>query len=459
MSKTVPKTILINIEKLKPSKLNVRINLGDLNSLSQSIKLNGIIEPLVVRKIDGEYEIIAGRRRYEAAKIAGLKKLPCVVTNVSNDEAVILSAVENVQRNNLTEEEIAEAFLKVRRIDPEKWTYERFAERIGVSRTYLHDIITAYEAFKILRKKNLAKSFKANPSEEERNDRVLPISYLKELGYTVKSIEDKIPEEEREKKIIELAQYTVDIPLEKSKAVFSKFKENPREEVSNITVEVLEEFVKKDFEEKREVSPTRMQIVDPEHSIFNYIHYLIDLLEKERKGKVSYVEKIVFKNGVMSIYFSGYEENIPQQLKFSLKHDARADGKDIVIANICEDIRDLFEILRKEIDKEEKSYNLIESSKKVTEQPINEVLTPREKIVNWRIPFENRNRMLEVFYEIRDRDKKAIWNELVNAPFHMLSEGEILDMLRRRGHSKEKANALLLEIKEEWLDIGWIEVA
>jgi len=101
--------IYIPIDKLRVSNFNVRIDLGDLSPLAESIKKHGVLEPLLVRKMNSEYEVVAGRRRYEASKEAGLKEVPCKVIDVSDDEAIILSAVEN--SDDLNMKEIAEAFI------------------------------------------------------------------------------------------------------------------------------------------------------------------------------------------------------------------------------------------------------------------------------------------------------------------------------------------------------------
>ncbi len=106
---------------LKPSELRVLENQPrknfdeyELSLLADSISSNGIIQPLSVRKAaDGKYEIIAGERRYRAAVIAGLRRIPCVLHNADRQTAAIYSIVENLQRSNLGLFEEAEALEKL----------------------------------------------------------------------------------------------------------------------------------------------------------------------------------------------------------------------------------------------------------------------------------------------------------------------------------------------------------
>ena len=95
--------IEVEIEKLSPRKDQPRKNFDDesLKELSESIKVDGVIQPIVVRKVNENYEIIAGERRYRASKLAGLKKVPVVVKNVTDRKAKEIALIENIQREDL----------------------------------------------------------------------------------------------------------------------------------------------------------------------------------------------------------------------------------------------------------------------------------------------------------------------------------------------------------------------
>lgn len=101
-----------------------------LNELSQSIRENGIIQPLVVRPSrSGKYEIVAGERRFKAACLAGMQKVPCIVQDYSDEKSAEIALIENVQRENLTAIEEAEAYRAL--IELSGLTQSELAMRVG----------------------------------------------------------------------------------------------------------------------------------------------------------------------------------------------------------------------------------------------------------------------------------------------------------------------------------------
>ncbi|BAK81899.1 ParB/RepB/Spo0J family partition protein [Candidatus Arthromitus sp. SFB-rat-Yit] len=108
-------------------------NDSTLNELSESIKIHGIIQPLIVSEFDNKYLIIAGERRYRAAKMINLKKLPCIIVEKSTSEILELSLIENIQRDDLNPIEEARAFKNL--IDNFNITQERLSDRLSISRT------------------------------------------------------------------------------------------------------------------------------------------------------------------------------------------------------------------------------------------------------------------------------------------------------------------------------------
>ena len=106
------KLLMLKPDDIKPSKNQPRKSFDEyeLKLLADSIQSSGIIQPLAVRKsIDGKYEIIAGERRYLAAKMVGLRRIPCVLHNTDEKTAAIYAIMENLQRQDLTFFEEAEA--------------------------------------------------------------------------------------------------------------------------------------------------------------------------------------------------------------------------------------------------------------------------------------------------------------------------------------------------------------
>lgn len=129
--KVVAEVINIDIDLLKPNKSQPRKNFSSeaLKSLSDSIRENGIIQPVCVRKINNEYEIISGERRCRAARLAGLAQVPCIVMEVGDEQAAVLALIENIQRRDLSYFEEACAIQKL--ITVYGLTQEETAERLG----------------------------------------------------------------------------------------------------------------------------------------------------------------------------------------------------------------------------------------------------------------------------------------------------------------------------------------
>lgn len=127
--------ILVNINKVEPNREQPRKNFDEdaLVELSDSIKQFGIIQPLLVQDKKDYYEIIAGERRWRAAKLAGLKEIPVLVKNLTDQEVVEISLIENIQRENLNP--IEEAFAFKRLLTEFHLKQDEVAERVSKSRT------------------------------------------------------------------------------------------------------------------------------------------------------------------------------------------------------------------------------------------------------------------------------------------------------------------------------------
>jgi len=124
---------LIPIEDLDPNPNQPRQSMGDLSELTASIREKGVLEPLLVRKVDGRFQIIAGERRYRAAQEAGLAELPCIIRESSDAETMEIALVENLQRKDLSPFEEADGLKML--ADAYGYTHEDMAEKIGKSRS------------------------------------------------------------------------------------------------------------------------------------------------------------------------------------------------------------------------------------------------------------------------------------------------------------------------------------
>ncbi len=127
--------IEIDIELIEPNSEQPRTIFEEqsLEELAQSIKVNGIVQPILVRRRGGRYQLVAGERRWRAAQKAGLKKIPAIVKEVEDDKLLEIALIENIQRQELNAVEEARAYRKL--IDTVGLTQEKVAEQVGKSRT------------------------------------------------------------------------------------------------------------------------------------------------------------------------------------------------------------------------------------------------------------------------------------------------------------------------------------
>lgn len=132
----------IAVSNLKPGMYQPRKDMSAeaLEELSASIQSQGIIQPIVVRRLElGGYEIIAGERRWRAAKQAGLKQVPCLIKNVQDRAAIAMALIENIQREDLNAIEEAQALEQLQ--DEFKLTHQQVADVIGKSRTTVSNLL------------------------------------------------------------------------------------------------------------------------------------------------------------------------------------------------------------------------------------------------------------------------------------------------------------------------------
>lgn len=132
----------IEIAQLQPGKYQPRSSMDEvsLNGLADSIKSQGIMQPILVREINGnKFEIIAGERRWRAAQIAGLRLVPVIVRNVENHAALAMALIENIQRENLNP--LEEAIGIQRLIGEFQLTHQAASEAVGRSRSATSNLL------------------------------------------------------------------------------------------------------------------------------------------------------------------------------------------------------------------------------------------------------------------------------------------------------------------------------
>ena len=132
----------LSIDVLRPGKYQPRVgmNAEALSELAESIKAQGILQPILVRPIGaGQYEIVAGERRWRAARVAGLTSVPVSIREIPDDAALAASLIENIQRENLNPLEEATGILRL--IEEFKMTHEVAAKAVGRSRTAVTNLL------------------------------------------------------------------------------------------------------------------------------------------------------------------------------------------------------------------------------------------------------------------------------------------------------------------------------
>jgi len=129
-----PRAQELDIDLLVPNPKQPRLQMDDakLDELAQSIRANGVIQPIVVRKSGDQYEIVAGERRWRASQRAGLLKVPVAVKEVSDDKLLEVALIENIQRENLSPIEEAQAYRRL--TDEFEMSQESIAQQVGKDR-------------------------------------------------------------------------------------------------------------------------------------------------------------------------------------------------------------------------------------------------------------------------------------------------------------------------------------
>ena len=233
--------MVVELSKLFVGQTNVRKSPGDVGDLVDSLKVKGILEPVLARPIGGRYELVVGSRRFEAAKIAGLKKMPAIVRPMTDEEAIIVSLVENIQRRDIAPEEEYDAMVARRKVNPRAYgSAEQLAKALGKSRRYVEDRISAVEAVRNIRKETKAEiAVKQAPLPRERKEGVLPVKHATFLHRAEEApTVQELPKRERASQLRELAETIAPLPTPEAESVVSHFVMAPQRPVEDIKKEV-----------------------------------------------------------------------------------------------------------------------------------------------------------------------------------------------------------------------------
>jgi ParB family chromosome partitioning protein len=125
----------VDTAQIRPGRYQPRTRMDEsaLADLANSIRTQGLLQPVVVRPVDGGYELIAGERRWRAAQMAGLKQVPAIVREVPDESAMVMALIENIQREDLNPMEEAAGVQRL--IEEFRMTHEQAADAVGRSRS------------------------------------------------------------------------------------------------------------------------------------------------------------------------------------------------------------------------------------------------------------------------------------------------------------------------------------
>lgn len=196
----------INLINPNPDQPRTEFDEEALNELASSIKELGIIQPVSLRKMsNGSYQIIAGERRYRAAKLAGLKSMPAYIRTVEDETVMEMALIENIQREDLNAVEIALTFQKL--IEQYNLTQEKLSERIGKKRTtianYLRLLKLPAEIQLGLKNKVIDMGHaRALLAVDNASLQLKLYEEIKLNGYSVRKVEERAKEITTEKEVV-----------------------------------------------------------------------------------------------------------------------------------------------------------------------------------------------------------------------------------------------------------------
>lgn len=228
MSEIVKK---IELKKIHPGKLNPRleINVGRLNELATSIREVGLLEPIIVRPVNDEYEVVVGERRYRASQQAGLEKVLVIVREYSDDEVAQLNLIENIQREELNAIEKGKICKYLLENCPEKYPSQSVvAEKIGVSNNVVSLWLRAVQVVPQEAQKYVAPSTISGQVPEGKIDYLTAVK----VGRSVEKPEKRV---EVIKKLAEKR-----LPVKERSQVIKKVAREPEKPIEEVIDEVTE---------------------------------------------------------------------------------------------------------------------------------------------------------------------------------------------------------------------------
>lgn len=198
--------IEIPLDQISPNPFQPRkhFDQASLNELADSIRMNGVLQPIIVKKINNGFLLVAGERRCRASELAGFTTIPAIIRDYNNQYLAELALLENIQREDLTIVEEAKAYKNV--IDSLHLTHLELANKIGKSRSYVSNALGILslpeEVIKEINEGNITMGHARSLSKLKDNQRIIKIAQMIiERKLTVRDIEQLVKKEKKKNQI------------------------------------------------------------------------------------------------------------------------------------------------------------------------------------------------------------------------------------------------------------------
>jgi len=264
----------ILLARIRPNRLNPRleINIQRLNELATSIKEIGLLEPIVLRPIESDFEVVVGERRYRACQQAGLEKVPAIIRQYSDEEVVQLNLIENVQREDLSAIEKGKVCKYLLDNHPEKYPSQTvLAKKIGVSNDAISLWLKAVEVIPQEAQKYVAPSTISGETPKGKIDYLTAVAVGRAVQEPGKRVE----------MIRKLAERR--LPIKERKQVIEKAAKEPEKAIEEVFREVAEAPVELAFRaadmklilERKKTQSGRPSPQDPKIKAGNTVHAIV----------------------------------------------------------------------------------------------------------------------------------------------------------------------------------------
>ena len=259
---TTPKdeVIEINLDELRPNPHQPRKIFKDeaLQELAESIKENGVFQPIIAKKSIKGYEIVAGERRYRASKLAGLEKIPAIIRDFTEQQMIEIALLENLQRENLNAIEEALAYKSM--IEKLNLTQDELSKKVSKSRSHVTNILgllrLPVEVQRMISDGSITMGHARVLSKLENDDKI--------IEYAKKIVEDKLPVREIE-----------EITVQDDKKVQIKRKEK----VVNQEYKYVEDLLRDKLDTKVKLKDKKIEISFNNIADLNRILEILDVKE------------------------------------------------------------------------------------------------------------------------------------------------------------------------------------